>query len=256
LVLVYAMACYLLGTALGYSVTVNEGGTVKKAIYLSLVALTFALISTPVMATPFSTGDPNTSVSGNGGLPVSSTAEFLMGTDNITITLTNTLANPKSVSQNLSDLAFYFATTTGEAPTGTLTSSSGLERSVASNGSYTDGSVVPTGWVLSAVTGGLYLNVLGTPVGPEHTIIGSPNGSNVYSNANRSIANNDPHNPFLAGPVTFNIYAPGVTAATTINSVWFSYGTAASTSVPEPTTLLLLGLGLLGVAGIRRKFNK
>ena len=35
----------------------------------------------------------------------------------------------------------------------------------------------------------------------------------------------------------------------------FEYGSAGTTSVPEPTSMLLLGLGLLGVAGIRRKLK-
>ncbi len=188
------------------------------------------------------------------GLPVSVTAEFTLDPENdlINIVVNNLQANPKSVIQNLSDLAFVLST--GQSA-GTLISSSGLERIVESNKSFIDGSSVSTGWALlenvSLPSGtGLWLNDLAPgAAGPTHTLIGPPGGDDRYGNANGSIAGNGPHNPFLAGPVTFTLLVPGIDNSTRVADVEFSYGTTSgnNVSVPEPTPLLLLGAGFLGM---------
>src|SRR5215471_5596725 len=178
-----------------------------------------------------------------GGLPVDAEAVFVTSTDTLTVTLSNLLSNPKSVIQNLSDLGFTIST--GQT-TGTLTNSSGLERTVANNGTFTDGAVVSTGWQLDSTGAPFRLHVLGTGTGPAHTIIGGPDGTNVYSNANGSIAGNGPHNPFLAGTVTFDLHVAGLTANDTISSAFFSFGTTEGENIPgiqsapEPASIGIL----------------
>jgi hypothetical protein len=149
------------------------------------------------------------------------------------------------------------------ATSGTLDSSSGQEITVNSNGTFTLGNTVFTGWVLNSIVGGLELNVLGTPTAPSHLIVGPPGAGGTFNNANGSIAGNPPHNPFLNQSATFTLAIAGVTDSTTITGATFSFGTVAGQNnvpgtpggnVPEPATYALLASGL-GLIGLTQKFR-
>ena len=192
------------------------------------------------------------------GQPVSATATFVTSTNDLKITLTNLQNNPTSIIQNLSDLAFTLST--GQT-VGSLLSSSALARTVNDNGTFMNGSTGSTGWELETSGSGLRLHVLGTPIGPAHTLIGDSGAGNLYSNANGSIAGNGPHNPFITGTATFDIQIIGLIASSLVNSATFSFGTTEGANVPGvprvpgPATLLLVGsgLGIIGFRGWRRR---
>jgi PEP-CTERM motif-containing protein len=198
------------------------------------------------------------------GGAVDATATFVTNNDEtLTITLTDLLANPTDVAQLISDISFTLSNSEG---TGSILSSSGQDITVNSNGTFTTGSTVDTGWGLTASMSGFHLDVLGTKTAPTHLIIGPPDGSNLYSNANGSIAGNPPHNPFLNGTATFTLEIPGISADTTVTSATFSFGTDEGANlvpgtprnqptVPEPGTYVMMavGLGLVGLAQLRRK---
>ena len=198
----------------------------------------------------------------SGGNAVNASAVFTTSADMLTITLSDLLNNPLTVAQGLSDVSFSL--TTGQTA-GTLSSSSGLERTIASNGTFTDGSSVSTGWALTSSSSGLFeLSVLGTKTAPSHVIIGGPDSGGVYSLANNSIAGNKPHNAFLADSASFTLSIPGVTSSSGISDVSFSFGTTAgnnvigtpNVSVPDGgTTALLLGAAFAGLGLVRRRLG-
>jgi len=200
---------------------------------------------------------------------VSASADFTTAANLLTISLTNTLANIKSVGQGLSDLSFSFdSSALGTA----LASSSGNVVDISSGGTYTNLGMATTGWGLdlSGADAGLRICLLnGCGVGPEHVIVGPPDsGTNTYSNANASIADNGPHNPFLNGTVLFQVTVPGLLATSNVTGAVFSFGTEEGSvvtgvptggggppaAIPEPGTWLLLCSGGLLIVLSRRKF--
>lgn len=163
---------------------------------------------------------------------VSAQATFTTGDGFITITLANTLADPRSAGQLLSGLAF---TVSEGENTGTLGANSANLRRVQRGGAFTDLGPGGTGWALADnFNGGLFLCVLCTDLGalgPSHLIIGPPAGSGTYASANASIGGNRPHNPFDAGTATFLVNVPGVTANSSITTATFFFSTAEGVSV-------------------------
>jgi hypothetical protein len=223
----------------------------RKVLWILLTVVLGAIVTPCAYADSVTYVTPSGSTSG--GQPVDASATFTTGSGVITIILTDLQTNPRSVGQLISDLDFVLSS----GATGTLASSSGQEITVEADGSFLLGATVVTGWAFNAtVSGGLQLDVLGTPTGPSHLIIGPP-GASGYTNANGSIAGNAPHNPFLNQAATFMLDAPGVTDSTTVTSAIFSFGTTAGNdvagtkktvpTVPEPSslTLLLVGGGAL-----------
>jgi PEP-CTERM motif len=209
---------------------------------------------------PFSTSDNG---SGN-PVDVKVTFDTDYTTNTIVVTLENLVVNPVAVNQNLTGL--FFSITTGQS-SGTLDSSMADEVNVDEFGTPSAGSLgVSTGWLLinDAMdpilgTTGLYLDQLTAP-GSAHSIIGAPDGSNVYSNAKGSIADNGPHNPFLDQVAKFSLTVAGLDATSQIGGVTFQFNTSAGTyftppelipGVPEPSSLVLLSMGGLAVLGSR-----
>jgi hypothetical protein len=89
-------------------------------------------------------------------------------------------------------------------------------------------------------------------------IIGPPDGSGNYSNANASIAGNGPHNPFVDQTAAFVLSISGINSDTIVTGATFSFGTTPGDNVPgggvpdSGSTVMLLGTALGSVEILRR----
>ena len=196
------------------------------------------------------------------GKPVSAAASFTTSLNQISLTITNLQANPTSVIQAISDIFF----TAGGVTTGSgFYTPSADYVAIARNGT-TSGGACCANWSLTNSGGTYHLNGLAGQgaggSGPGYLILGAPGAGGVYTNANGSIAGNRPHNPFIDQSATFTLALAGVTSATQIANVVFSFGTESGVNVPGvpgvpavpiPGALWLFGSGLAGLLAFTRR---
>jgi hypothetical protein len=183
------------------------------------------------------------------GTPVSGTADFSLSGSTLTLTLSNTIVGIGSAGQLLTGLTFTLSDGSGVS----LTSQMGDLVDVNSNKTVTDLGTGALGWGFGT-TGTDTFEVcvicsagVTSPVTPSEGILGPVSADGNYDNANSSIAGNGPHNPYVNSTGTYKFTVP---AGVTVSDVFFQFGTApgGNISAPEPSSILLLGLGLLGLA--------
>jgi len=189
--------------------------------------------------------------------PLSAEAVLTAGSGQVTITLTDLLANPTSAGQLISGVVFDI---TGATGLGTV-SGSGKLATIAANGSYTTpvSASSLTHWA-DTMSGSTFTLTTLSGSQPNQMIIGPDNGSGKFSNANASIIN---FNPTVLGSASFTLSIPGVTSASTISNVRIEFGTGPDTVVGTPptvpdggSTVALLGMALCGFGLVGRNFRK
>jgi hypothetical protein len=186
-----------------------------------------------------------------GGEPVNACATLTTSADTISVKLENFQADPNSPKSILYGL--LFTVSTGQN-SGTISSTTGVERTVHSGGTFTDvGPKSLIDWGLFTSGSQLSLDRLAAPGQKLHGIVGPPNPlSGLYAAAGGAVADSSTHDPFWAGSADFTLNVPGVTANSTITAATFSFNTTAgnvitATVVPEPAALTLALLGFGGV---------
>ena len=192
---------------------------------------------------------------------ISASATFVTGTNSIQITLSDLLANPRSVGQLVSDISFRADGLT--SGTGGANVPSATYVAVGSGGATSAGACCAN-WELTNANGIYHLTALagGSHTGPAYLIIGPPDGNGLYGDANGSIARNRPHNPFIQQSALFTLGITGATASTVISDVVFSFGTqpgenvAAVTAVPIPAAIWLFASGLLGLGTLAKRARR
>jgi hypothetical protein len=247
--------------------------TRKKSILPNTaIASVVALISfsTSAGAVTYTTTTCPSCVDGS----VNAKADFTLGNGTVAVTLTDLLANPTSAGQLVSGIMFDVSGASGSGLLTRTVSNNFVTTINTGNDTFSSPVTDPLArWKASEAGITITLTTL-TGGNPDRLIIGPPDGSNKYTNANNSISGD---NPNVVGSPTFTITIPGIKDTSALNNIIFLFGTTprygsgtctncgtnAGDPPPVPTpipgALLLFGSVLAGTVGVgkwRRRQKK
>ncbi len=186
-------------------------------------------------------------------------ATFSFTTPNsLSITLENTAAAGQldTISSILDGVSLTLSNTpsgvalAGAQATGTVTVTA---TSVTfANPGISDTGSTPFQWGIQMQGGTILLFAGGGSYHPYEIVNGNITSSDGLSNGT--------HNPYLNGPVTFNIGLTGLSSIPDVTSAGLYFGTTPdiqpANPTPLPSAILLLGPGLIGLAAVKRRIKR